>query len=325
MIQAVSGSSPKSSFSDVYKNRHNYAGSVAQVSFRGAPALARKVAGSRTIVRFAEESKDMLAGNLRKLTGKNQLPFTEKPIVAPSSLLGERNAALSHAKNNALSELKSRLNSGKLTEAKYRSKVDEITDYYDNAKSLPANIGSRSIISDQPSLGFKGRVVEADDIVDTSDIASDLGTESLKEAAQTLAEETIGEAGMQAIERGIDVIAPGAGVALTVARNVNRGVKAVKVAKKAGEYVKEKVADVVSDVVDSCAQSPHLKPQIEKETEEIMQTLQGTTDFIDYKKKKLPKWEREDYEKKIEVSRTVAHQWAKMRVVARDLGFNPMF
>lgn len=71
---------------------------------------------------------------------------------------------------------------------------------------------------------FTGLADVATDLVGEGTI--EFGKEIASEAGQFVAEEVIGEAGMQAIERGLDCVLPGAGLILTGARWARRLIKA---------------------------------------------------------------------------------------------------
>lgn len=204
-----------------------------------------------------EEGITGVAGEaLETLAGTRELPFVETPVISPS-VKGERDAALSTALDKAKSRLKEMLDRGDIDRSKYNSKVDEFTSYFNRAKNLDAKTNnSSSIISGQPS--FRGGVDAADvdatgiGASDVGDAASEVVGEGAKEAAKSVAtevgtyvaEEVVGEAAMQFVERAIDVGAPGVGLAIT-------GIRYYRRAKKVGE-LGEKVAksDTVQGIVD---------------------------------------------------------------------------
>lgn len=208
-----------------------------QIAFKGNLAKVGEKAigdlGSK-IKRAGEGVVEAAGGTLKKITGERELPFVEIPIISPS-LKGERDAALSSALSRAKDELKSRLSRGEISQSTYNSKVSEMTSYYDHAKGLdPMDYSSRDIISGQPS--FRGVV----DTSDAGDVASEAvgegtieaGKEVASEAGQFIVEETIGEAGYQAVERAIDCVLPGVGGLMTLARWGRRIYKAGKIIDK---------------------------------------------------------------------------------------------
>ena len=81
------------------------------------------------------------------------LPFVATPIVL-YNLRGARNSLLETYKNNAINEQKQLLNNDKISQTTYNDRVEDIRQYYNEAKNLDPKITAQQIQRDEPT--FKG-------------------------------------------------------------------------------------------------------------------------------------------------------------------------
>lgn len=89
----------------------------------------------------------------KSITVQATLPLVSIPLVA-YSLKGYRDRNLTECSTQAISKLNEQLRNGKITQQEYNSRVNEINNYYNNAKKLPSDVSSSQIKQKEPT--FKG-------------------------------------------------------------------------------------------------------------------------------------------------------------------------
>lgn len=232
-------------------NKVSFKGNFAKVGEDILEGAGSKF-GSRAR-RFASEAVESISGAARNLTGKgNKMPITETPKIAPVDSVSQQilNAAADYVRKNPGQANKVQAAIDAAKKGGVRGNFTTNGDQGIKDAIGMSNVHFGDLVPD--AVGETARQVG-------SEIASSTAGEAVKtlasEAGQYVTEELIGEAGMQAIERGLDAVAPGLGVAITTARYARRAYKVAKISggianaaiEKADKLLSEKPVQSLSD------------------------------------------------------------------------------
>jgi len=258
---------------------------TTQISFTGNPTALLKgkgklaKAGKNILVdaglsvanktkNLGEEASEAVGGAIRKAEVDKELPYVEKPIIAKLDGADKvADATLQRIIDNFSPQSPARI-----AIENFDPKCLAGTDTWGPETLKKANKLIADAIKENPS--FKG-LIKTSDIGDlASDVvgegAIDAAKTAASEAGQYIAEEALGEAGYQAIERSIDAVLPGVGVAITALRWGNRGRKAVNLAKKAFDGATEIIYDAAAPIVNK-----KLDQMVEQEIEILNKSKKG--------------------------------------------------
>ena len=98
---------------------------------------------------MVNQIKNSIQNTFKKHSNNSEFSPEEKPLVAWIHK-GPRDVSVSNGQRAAIAEQQALLESGKITQSEYNSRVHTIDSYFTKAKDLPSDVSSSDIIKNQP-------------------------------------------------------------------------------------------------------------------------------------------------------------------------------